>query len=103
MKGNGCRLFEFSLVFCSNDKLKGEVRGQFEEISAHGFTFSRTVTLKTSLLFSAILIGRDQRIGVLHEAMKAIVKHLRECELRGFFVKTTEVVDWKKLPILVSY
>lgn len=46
---------------------------------------------------------RKRTITVLHEGMKLVVGTLPECELKDVFVNSRELVEWKYLPVLVSY
>lgn len=42
-------------------------------------------------------------MSALHEALKVVVEPLQNCELNRFVVKTGEVVDWNRVPLLISY
>lgn len=41
--------------------------------------------------------------GVLHKALKVVVRPLQECDLKGFLVQTREVVEWECVSLLVSH
>lgn len=45
----------------------------------------------------------ERRIGVIHEATKVVLRPLQKCELKGSAVKSRDVVEWKCVPLPLSY
>lgn len=67
------------------------------------FTFSNTVPLETSFLFTAGSVKRKQGKRVLREATKVVVLLEQERELRGFVVKTRKLVEWKCVSLFETF
>lgn len=61
------------------------------------------VLLESGICVTSDSMRREQRMRVLREAMKLVVGPLQEGELKGFIVKTRELVEWKWVRLLVSY
>lgn len=45
----------------------------------------------------------ERRIRVHQKAVRVVVGPLQECELKGFLMRTRELVEWKCITLLVSY
>lgn len=71
-------------------------------MSVYRFTSLMTVPFKSGVLVTKESVGRRHRMMAPPEAVKVVVAPLQNCELSGSFVKTTFIVDWKGIPLLLS-
>lgn len=76
--------------------------GEDDGISVYRFASSTTVSLEGGAHITGDLKQREKRMMFLHKAMKVVTKHLQECDLKGFLLKTHEVVEWKFVSLLSS-
>lgn len=58
----------------------------------NGFTSSMTVKLKSVVLVTTVLVGREQKVNVLNEAVNVVAGLLHECKLNAFFVKIKDLL-----------
>lgn len=64
------------------------VSGENEKPSVYESTHLVTVPLKSGIRVTADKMERDRRVKVHHEAVKVVVRPVRECVLKGFVAKT---------------
>lgn len=101
--GNGYTSEKFLEVCCSDEHLEGGGSREDEEMSVYIFTSSTTAPMKSDVRVTADSLAKEKRMGALHESTKILLGPLQGCELKGTFVKTRELVEWKCVPLLVTY
>lgn len=91
---------EFLAICCSDEQPEGEGSGE-EKISLCGFTSSSTVPLGSSIHVSVDSMRRNQRIRVLQNAMKEVLRSFAGMWVERVFCKTRELVEWRYVLSLV--
>lgn len=78
---NGHPLVRFLLKCHTQEQLKEKEGVVDEEMSAYGFTSSTTVSLESGVQITADSVGRERRMRILQEALKALEGPLQKCKL----------------------
>lgn len=79
---------------CAGDEVQDEGSGECSDISVYGTTSSSTVPLERDVHAIGDSERKEKQMRVLHEAMKLVVRPMQKCKLKGFLVRTPEVVEW---------
>lgn len=72
-------------------------------MSLYGFTSLMTVLMESGVFASGHSVGREQKMRELYKAMKVAVGPEQKFELKGSVAQTKDLVEWKGVPLLVSY
>lgn len=72
-------------------------------MSLYGSITSVTVPLKSGVRLLEDLMGRERMTRALQEASKLLMGALRGVELKGFTVKTVELLASGCVPLLIWY
>lgn len=62
-----------------------------------------TVPLKSIVRLPVDSVGREQYMTIFYGSTKVVLSPMQEYVRKGCYVKTRELVQWKYLPVLVSY
>lgn len=85
---------------CLLDRLEEEIFREDEETSLYGVASSMTVMLESGVRDTADLVLREQRMRLLHEALKVVKLPPKNCELRVLLGNTVELVELKLVRLL---
>lgn len=92
------------LPVCSSvDEVKEEGSGEGEKLLACRFRCSMSMPLKRDVRVTKDLERREKQISAFHEGMKVVLRPLPEFDLKRSVVGTRVVVNWKCVPLLMSY
>lgn len=80
-------------VCFSNEEVEEGANGEEEEISMYGFMSSTTVPVERGVYAIGDSKRRERRIRVLRKAMTVVVRPLQGSELKGFEVRTHELME----------
>lgn len=92
MIGNEYSLVRLVPVCCSYEQLEEEGCEKDKALYMYILTSSMMMPLKSDVHVTEEPMGRELRMRVLHRVMKIIVGPLKESDLKGFVVKTRELV-----------
>lgn len=95
-------LVAFLPVCCSEDEAEEKASGEGDRILVYRFISFANVLLDRGALVTRDLQRREKGITVFNDSMTLTVKDLPEFYLNGIVAKSTEVVEWKYILLLVS-
>lgn len=99
---NARTMVGFPIVCRTEDGIKEEGGADDEEMSMYGIISYIGMSLESVARVGADSERRERQQGVLGDAMKVVWWHLWRHELSAFFGKSTEVVAWRWVLILIS-
>lgn len=99
----GHALVAFLPVCTGDEEMEEDVVGEGREVSVYRFTSLETVPLEDGARVVGKVMERERRMRMIYRAMKMVVWPLEKYERSGFQVKTREGLEWKCVPLLVSY
>lgn len=82
------------------EQVGGEASGVDKEMPMYRLASLMKEPLESSVSVTVDSVEREKRMKVLHEAIKVVIGFLQEYKLKGFFVKTSELVEWKSLHLV---
>lgn len=98
----GYTVVRFLPVSSREEEMDVEGNGEKEGTAVYGFTSFLIMPFESEVRATPETVARERRMRVLQEAMKVVLRPLRECGMGESVVKTRQMVECKCVPLIVS-